>query len=86
MYIHLFNSDVALKWDSKHFKVLFEMFRIQISAQRSLFFMRVQVFFTPWGKCQDTSIIRNCNVNYAFHNFSSSRIVQELGSAAEYKY
>ena len=48
-YIHLFNSEVALKWDSKHFKDIFEMSRSHISAQRSLLFMKAQVFFTPWG-------------------------------------
>ena len=68
IYINLFNSYVALKWDSKHFKNIFEMTRIQISAHRSLL-MRVQVFFTPWGKCRDTGIIRNCNVTDSFHSF-----------------
>ena len=43
-YIHLFNSEVALKWDSKHFIFIFEISRIQISAPRPLFFMKVQVF------------------------------------------
>ena len=83
IYIYIYNPDVALKWERKHFKVLFEMSRIQISAQKSLSFMRVQVFFTPWGKCRDNSIIRNCNVTDSFHNFSSSPIVLELGNAAE---
>ena len=83
IYIHLFNSEVILKWDNKHFKDIFEMFRIQISAQRSLLFMRVQVFFTPWRKFRDISIIRNCNVTDYFHNFSSSPIVQGFGSAPE---
>jgi len=53
IYIHSFNSYVALKWESKQFKVIFKMSRIQISARRSLFFMRVKVFFTPWGKCRE---------------------------------
>ena len=59
IYTHLFNSEVALKWDSRHFKVIFEISRIQISAQTSLLFPKMQVFFTPWGKCRDTGIIRN---------------------------
>ena len=86
IYIHIFNSEVALHWDSKHCKVTFEISRIQISAQTSLLFMKVQVFFPPWDKCRDTSIIRNCNVTDSFHNFSSSPVVQEVGSAAEQKY
>jgi len=34
--------------------VIFGVSRIQISTQRSLIFMRVQVFFIPWSKCRDT--------------------------------
>jgi len=56
IYIDLFNSKIALQWDSKHFKVIFEMSRIHISAQRSLLFMKAQVFFTPCGKCRGTGI------------------------------
>ena len=33
--------------------------------------MTLKVFFTPWGKCRDTSIIRNCDVTDSFYNFSS---------------
>jgi len=82
-YTHLFNSEIVLQWDSKYFKVIFEISHIHISVQKSLLFMKVQVFCTPWGKCRDTGIIQNCNVTDSFHNFSSSPIVQELGSAAE---
>ena len=56
----------------KHFKVIFEISRFQISAQRSLIFMKVEVFFTPWGKCRDTGIIRNYNVTDSSHILSSS--------------
>jgi len=56
IYIHLFNSEIALQSDSKNFSVIFEMTHIHISAHRSLLFMKAQVYFTPWGKCQDTGI------------------------------
>jgi len=59
------------------------MSRIQVSAQRSLLFMTVKVFFTAWGKFRDTSIIRNCDVTDSFYNFSSSPIVKEIGSAED---
>ena len=72
IYIHLLNSEVALRWDSKHFKVIFQMSLVQISAQRSLLLTKLQIFFTPCGKCQDTGIVRNCNVTDSFHILSSS--------------
>jgi hypothetical protein len=55
--IHLFNSEVALKWDSNNVKVILEMSPIEISAHRSLFLMKVQIFFTACSKCLDTGII-----------------------------
>jgi len=58
--------------DSQHLKVIFEMSHVQISVQRSLFLMKVQIFFTPCGKCRNTGIIRNCNVTDSFHIISSS--------------
>jgi hypothetical protein len=69
---HLFNSEVARKWDRKHFKFIFEIFSIQISAQRSLLFTRVEVYFTPWVKCRDTLIICNYNVTDSSHILCSS--------------
>ncbi len=72
IYTHLLNSEVPLQWDCKHFKVIFEMSCVQISAQRSLLLTKLQIFFTPCGKCRDTGIIQNCNVTDSFHILSSS--------------
>jgi len=43
--------------DGKHFKVIFEMSCVQISAQRSLLLLKVQIFFTAWIKYLDIGII-----------------------------
>jgi hypothetical protein len=53
-------------------KVIFEKFCVQLSAQRALFLLKVQIFFTAWSKYLDAGIIRKCNVTNSFHILSSS--------------
>jgi hypothetical protein len=40
--------------------------------------MKVQVLFSPWGKCRDTSIIRNCNVTDSFTTFPVHPLYRSL--------
>jgi hypothetical protein len=72
IHIYLFHSEINLQWTVSTSKLFSRCPAFKSLPRGHLLLTKLQIFFTPYGKCRDTGIIRNYNVADSFHILSSS--------------